>query len=253
MSAFSLLGRLFGAQVEQVGDNLVGALVAFDPETATEVDRDVLVEKIQKVAEKLAIAKQDFTKEQRDVEVKQKQIQEYLVTLEIMVAQVERQQITQAVFDEFYHGVEEAQVELTQEITEANDAKAVKEELEEILKILTQQMNEFDRLTQKAIRDMKLAETQKENEKLKAERQAELSRLKKGLGAESTAVKKLQEMATKAKVEAEAVKTVREITQKPQSQAEKMAAIVAQTKQASTPTLSAAEKLAILKAKSQIQ
>lgn len=249
MGTFSLLGRLFGAQVDQAGESLVSALVAFDPETATQVDRDALVEKIQKVAEKFAAAKQDYDKEQNDVVVKQAQINEYLATLDVMIAQLEKQEISQSVFDDFCAGIEESQQQLQQEIEEANEAKAVKDELEEILKVLTQQMNDFDRVTSKALRDVKLAESQKEKEKLKAERDEELSNLKRGLGGESTAVKKLQEIAQKAKIEAEAAKTVREIAQKPVSQAEKMAAIMAQTKQATTPTMTAAERVAALKAK----
>jgi hypothetical protein len=252
MGTFSLLGRLFGAQVDQVGESLVGALVSFDPETATQVDRDALAEKIQDVAKKFAAAKHDYDKEQNDVVVKQAQINEYLATLDVMVGQLERQEITQAIFDEFYAGIEESQAQLTQEIEEATEAKAVKDELDSILKMLTQQLNDFDRVTSKALRDVKLAETQVEKEKLKTERQAELANLKSGLGADSTAVKKLQEIAQKAKIEAEAAKTVREATAKPQSQADKMAALVAQAKQASTPatsTMSAAERVAALKAK----
>lgn len=252
MGTFSLLGRLFGAQVDQAGESLVGALVAFDPETATEVDRDALAEKIQNVARKFASAKQDYDKEQNDVVVKQAQINEYLASLDVMVGQLERQEITQSVFDDFYAGIEEAQVQLVQEQEEAAEAKAVKDELDDILKILTSQLHDFDKITTKALRDVKLAESQVEKEKLKAERQAELANLKKGIGGESTAVRKLQEIAQKAKIEAEAAKTVREITTKPQSQDEKMAAIMAQAKQASAPatsTLSAAERVAALKAK----
>jgi hypothetical protein len=252
MGTFSLLGRLFGAQVDQAGESLVGALVAFDPETATQVDRDALAEKIQNVARKFAAAKQDYDKEQNDVVVKQAQINDYLTTLDIMVGQLERQEITQAVFDDFYAGIEEAQAQLPQEIEEANEAKAVKDELDDILKILTQQLNSFDQVTTKALRDVKLAESQVQKEQLKAERQAELSNLKSGLGAESTAVRKLQEIAKKAKIEAEAAKTVREITTKPVSQDEKMAAMMAQAKQAGVPaasTMSAAERVAALKAK----
>jgi hypothetical protein len=252
MGTFSLLGRLFGAQVDQAGESLVGALVAFDPETATEVDRDALEEKIQGVARKFAEAKQDYDKEQNDVVVKQAQINEYLGSLDVMVGQLERQEISQGVFDDFYAGIEEAQVQLVQEQEEAAEAKAVKDELDDILKILTSQLNDFDKITSKALRDVKLAESQVEKEKLKADRQAELANLKKGIGAESTAVRKLQEIAKKAKIEAEAAKTVREITTKPQSQEEKMAEIMAKAKQASAPatsTMSAAERVAALRAK----
>ena len=252
MGTFSLLGRLFGAQVDQAGESLVGALVAFDPETATEVDRDALAEKIQNVARKFAAAKHDYDKEQNDVVVKQAQINEYLATLDIMVGQLERKEISEAAFNDFYAGIEEAQAQLPQEIEEAAEAKAVKDELDDILKILTSQLNDFDKITTKALRDVKLAESQVEKEKLKAERQAELANLKNGIGAESTAVRKLQEIANKAKIEAEAAKTVREITTKPQSQAEKMEAMMAQAKQASAPavnTMSAAERVAALKAK----
>jgi hypothetical protein len=230
-------------------------LVAFDPETATEVDRDALEEKIQGVARKFAEAKQDYDKEQNDVVVKQAQINEYLGSLDVMVGQLERQEITQGVFDDFYAGIEEAQTQLVQEQEEAAEAKAVKDELDDILKILTSQLNDFDKITSKALRDVKLAESQVEKEKLKADRQAELANLKNGIGAESTAVRKLQEIANKAKIEAEAAKTVREITAKPQSQEEKMAAIMAQAKQASTPatsTLSAAERVAALRAKTKV-
>lgn len=249
MGAFSLLGRLFGAQVNQAGESLVSALVSFDPETATQVDRDALVEKIQGVAEKFAAAKQDYDKEQNDVVVKKAQINDYLASLDVMVGQLERQEITQGVFDDFCLGIEDAQEMLVQEEVEASEAKAVKDELEEILRILTQQMNNFDRVTTKALHDVKLAETQVAKEKVKTQRQAELSNLRSGLGSESSAVRKLQEIAQKAKIEAEAAKTVREIAQKPANQADKMAAIMAQTKQATTPITSAAERVAALKAK----
>jgi hypothetical protein len=255
MGTFSLLGRLFGAQVDHAGDSLVGALVAFDPETATEVDRDALHEKIQNVAKKFAAAKQDYDKEQNDVVVKQAQINEYLASLDVMVAQLERQEISQGVFDDFYAGIEEAQVQLVQEQEEAAEAKAVKDELDDILKILTSQLNDFDKITSKALRDVKLAESQLEKEQLKADRQNELANLKKGIGAESTAVRKLQEIANKAKIDAEAAKTVREITAKPQSQEEKMAEIMAKAKQNAAPatsTLSAAERVAALRAKTKV-
>lgn len=255
MGTFSLLGRLFGAQVDQAGESLVGALVAFDPETATEVDRDALAEKIQNVARKFAAAKQDYEKEQNDVVVQQAQINQYLATLDIMVGQLERQEISEAAFNDFYAGIEEAQAQLPQEIEEAAEAKAVKDELDDILKILTSQLHDFDKITTKALRDVKLADSQVEKEKLKAQRQAELANLKNGLGAESTAVRKLQEIANKAKIEAEAAKTVREITAKPQSQAEKMEAMMAQAKQAGTPavsTMSAAERVAALRAKTNV-
>lgn len=254
MGTLSLLGRLFGAQVNQAGESLVSALVAFDPETATQVDRDALADKIQEVARQFAAAKQDYDKEQHDVVVQQAQINQYLATLDIMVGQLERQEISEAAFNDFYAGIEEAQAKLPQEIEEAAEAKAVKDELDDILKILTQQLNSFDQVTSKALRDVKLAQSQVEKEKLKAERHAELSNLKSGLGAESTAVRKLQEIAKKAKIEAEAAKTVREITAKPQSQAEKMEAMMAQAKQAGAPavsTMSAAERVAALRAKTQ--
>lgn len=252
MGTFSLLGRLFGAQVDQAGESLVGALVAFDPTTATQVDRDALAEKIQGVARKFAAAKQDYDKEQNDVVVKQQQINQYMATLDIMVGQLERGEISQGIFDDFMAGIEESQVQLVQEEEEAAEAKAVRDELDDILKILTQQLNDFDKVTSKALRDVNLAQSQVEKEKLKAERQAELSNLKSGLGADSTAVKKLQEIAKKAKIDAEAAKTVREITAKPQSQAEKMEAIMAQAKQAGAPaasSMSAADRVAALKAK----
>jgi hypothetical protein len=252
MGTFSLLGKLFGAQVNQAGEGLVSALVAFDPETATEVDRDALVEKIQTVAEKFAAAKHDYDKEQNDVVVKKAQINEYLATLDLMVGQLERQEISQSDFDAFFAGIEEAQAQLVQEEEEAAEAKAVKDELDDILKILTQQMNDFDRVRNKALRDMELAESQKEKEQLKSERQAELANLKKGIGGESSAVKKLQELANKAKIEAEAAKTVREVTTQPLSQADKMAEIMAKAKQSAAPaasTMSAAERVAALKAK----
>lgn len=252
MGTFSLLARLFGAQVNQVGEDLVGVLVSFDPETATQVDRDALADKIQEVATKFAAAKQDYDKEKNDVVVKRKQIDEYLATLDIMVGQLERGEIIQSVFDDFYAGIEEAQAQLALEIEEEEEAKAVKDELDEILKILTQKLNDFDRVTTKALRDMKLAQSQVEKEKIKAERQTELANLKSGLGAESSAVRKLQEIAKKAKVDAEAAKTVREITAKPKTQEDKMAEIMAQAKQSSQPatsTLSAAERVAALKAK----
>ena len=57
MSGWNLTFALVKKQVGVLGDNLATAIASFDPETATEVDRDRLKENLHQVALKLADAK----------------------------------------------------------------------------------------------------------------------------------------------------------------------------------------------------
>ncbi|HXA46758.1 MAG TPA: hypothetical protein VNW52_03940, partial [Burkholderiaceae bacterium] len=67
-SGWGLTARLISKHFGVLGDKVAEAIANFDPETATEADRDRLAGALRDVAQKLAVARAAFDKEHADVE-----------------------------------------------------------------------------------------------------------------------------------------------------------------------------------------
>ena len=66
-SGWSLTARLISKHFGVLGDKLSETIANFDPETATEADRDRLQSTLRETAQKLAAARASFNKEHQDV------------------------------------------------------------------------------------------------------------------------------------------------------------------------------------------
>ena len=74
-SGWNLTGRLVVKHLGALGNNIAAAIASFDPETATEADRDALAARLRDVAMKFSAADNSLKKEQKDVDTLRAQIE----------------------------------------------------------------------------------------------------------------------------------------------------------------------------------
>lgn len=107
MSGWNLTFALVKKQVGALGDSLATAIASFDPETATQVDRDRLKENLHQVALKLAAAKQKNEAAQQAATALETSIATDKKAAETLLAKFEAKQVDETMLNEFAANLEE--------------------------------------------------------------------------------------------------------------------------------------------------
>lgn len=215
---WSLAAKIFGKKLSGLGDDVSGALASFDPETATEVDRENLASKLQQVASKLAGARRDYDKEHKDVLELTALIESDSKALDVLAQRLEAGTITEDVINTFCDQLEANKTKLEVEVEEENVAKEYMDELQSLVDALSNQLSEFDTTAKKIKQDLKIAETRNDLETMKSERSTELAHLHEIKGS-ATALQALSKKAAKLQNQADGKKLVNDITKKEEDKA----------------------------------
>lgn len=215
MSGWKLTAALLLKQISNLGNSVSQALAAFDPETATEVDRDKLKEKLREVALKLAEAKRSYQAEKSEADTLAAQIAQDEKAAEVLLAKLDAGEIDEAVITEFANNLEDMKARLPAEQQDADDAKELVDTLQSILDSVEKKLADFDAHAKKVRRAIEQAKAEKERQDLRMQNQAELNALKAGLGNTSTALGALEKKAAQLRDQAAAATTLADIGQKP--------------------------------------
>lgn len=215
MSGWKLTAALFVKQISALGDKVAASLAAFDPETATEVDRDKLKEQLREVALKLAEARQKYDFEKKEADDLSAQIEQDEKAAAVLIAKFEAGQIDEALLTEFANNLEAMKARLPAELQDVTDAKELVDTLQDILNTIEKNLNDFEAAAKKALQAIAQAKADKEREELRQQNQANLAAMKSGLGGASTALGALNKKAAELRVQADAAATVTAIGQKP--------------------------------------
>ncbi|KVP75285.1 hypothetical protein [Burkholderia ubonensis] len=215
MSGWKLSAALFLKQISSLGDTVAQALASFDPETATEVDRDNLVAKLREVATKLAEARRKYEVEKKEADDLATQIANDEKAAAILISKFEAGQVDEATLNEFANNLEAMKARLPGEQQDAVDAKELVDTLESILKTIEQRLADFDANAKRALQAIAQAKADQERQSLRLEHQQELNSLKSGLGSTSTALGALNKKAEQLRVQADATAIQADIGQKP--------------------------------------
>lgn len=248
-NGWGLTARLISKHFGVLGDRVSEAIANFDPETATEADRDRLADSLRSAAQKLAAARASFEKERTDV-VK---LRELIATDEkatgTLAERLAAGKISEATITLFCDELEANKARMPQEEQEEADAKQYMDELQTIVDALAKQLSEFDAAAKKAMQQLAAAKAQQDLQQVRAERQSELAGLS-GMRGNSSALNALTRRAQAVSNEAAGMRIVNDIGQRPIDQAAEIDAI---RRSVNTPALgaeSALERLQRLSGKS---
>ncbi|ENZ78008.1 MULTISPECIES: hypothetical protein [Ralstonia] len=215
MSGWNLTFALVKKQVGVLGDNLATAIASFDPETATEVDRDRLKENLHQVALKLADAKHKNEAAQKAATDLEASIVTDKKAAETLLAKFEAKQVDETMLNEFAASLEADKARLPGMQQDAAAAQQLVDSLQEVLGMIEKNLDEFDAKAKAAIRTLQQAKTDQQRAEAQQHQQQELNQLRAGAGGTSTGLSALARAADKARVEADAAQTIADIGQKP--------------------------------------
>jgi chromosome segregation ATPase len=215
MSGWKLTAALIGKHVNVLGDRIATAIASFDPETATQVDRDALQAHLREVAVKLAGAKQKNDAAQAAATALETSIANDTKASEILIGKFEANQIDEATLTEFANNLEADKARLPGVKQDADDSQQLVDTLKEILDTVEKNLNEFDAKAKAAVRNLAQARADQERAELRQQNQDELTRLRPGAGGSSTGLSALNAAAQKARTNADAATTLADIGQKP--------------------------------------
>ncbi|MFL6709753.1 MAG: hypothetical protein ACJ8HI_16250 [Massilia sp.] len=247
-SGWGLTARLVSKHFGVLGNRISEAIANFDPETATEADRDRLAETLRETAQLLASSRAAFDKEHNDVVSLRKLIANDEKATETLAERLAAGTIAEATVTMFCDELEANKSRLPQEVQEEADAKAYMDELQKIVDALSKQLSEFDAQARKALQMLANAKAQKELQELRVERQSQLAGLS-GMQGSSTALSALTRRAQSVSNEAAGLRIVADIGQKPLDQQAEIDAIRKSVSQPQDGAESALDRLKRLSGK----
>lgn len=215
MSGWSLTAALIKKHVGVLGDNIASAIASFDPETATQVDRDNLAAKLREVAVKLAEAKQKNDAAHTAASNLASSIANDQKAAEILIGKFEAKEIDEAMLNEFASELDANKARLPDLQQDAERSQQLVDTLQDILNTVEKNLSEFDSKAKDAMRNLAQARADGERAELRQQEQAELNHLMSGAGGASTGLNALNRAADKARVQADAAQTIADIGQKP--------------------------------------
>lgn len=248
-NGWGLTARLISKHFGVLGDRVSEAIANFDPETATEADRDRLADTLRETAQKLASARSSFDKEHADVVKLRDLIATDEKATETLGQRLAAGKISEATINLFCDELEANKARLPQEIQEEADAQQYMDELQKIVDALSKQLSDFDAAAKRALQALATAKAQKDLQSIRSERQSQLAGLQ-GLQGNSSALEALTRRAQTVSNEAAGMRIVADIGQRPIDQAAEIDAIRKSVSQADTAGESTLERLKRLSAKS---
>lgn len=247
-SGWGLTARLVSKHFGALGSNVAEIIVNFDPETATEADRDAVRIKLQGEAQKLAVARREYDKERKDVLDLQAMIATDEKASEVMIARLEAGSIKEEVVTQFCDDLEANKARLATEQLEESNAQEVMDELNKLVDLLSKQLSDFDAHAKKVRQQVNTAQAQKDAQLARQQHQEELAGLRASASGTSSALAAQARRAQKMTDEASAMKIVNDIQQKPLDQSSEIEAIRRSVREGSGPAETTIERLRRLSA-----
>lgn len=212
-SGWSLSARLVTKHFGVLGDKVAEAIANFDPETATEADRDELASKLREAAQKLATARAAYDKEHADVVSLQALIAGDTQVAAALSARLAAGTVTEAQVTAFLDELEANKGKLPTEQNEEAQAQAYRDELQTIVDGMADQLAQFDKHAKAALQALSQAKAEQDLQAMRLAQQGTLDSLK-GISGHSTALDALTKKAQAISAQAAGDKIIADIGNK---------------------------------------
>lgn len=205
MTAF--IGGFGKKKLEQTAQTINDGLASWDPETASEVEIEMMIGKLEGITGQLAEAKVDYAREKKEADAalvefeKQMKIAERIQ--EALEEEPDNAEYAEALND-VLSTLEELKPELEREQQEAAEAEEIYRELEQIAEMYAEKLKTARATLEAGKRDMKKAQLREQRSLEREDRTKELAGLKNGTDELGSALKAFQRNADKANTAAEA-------------------------------------------------
>lgn len=250
---------LLGVKGEKVGRQVVDALVAMDPKSASVAQLRVMEADLDKAGKLLSSLRADLQRERNEAIQARENYDRRLAAAEhlnnqLAVADGERRAALEASLTKLLSQLEELEGEVVVEEREAEEAEALVAEAESAYREKAKALAEAKSALTKAERDMQRASIQEERERERANRAAAVAGLRDDGGSKlNVAIDAMNRRAQEARSNAESARLkAKVLTDLSQKSNESMgdaniAAALAAVGSGGTPALSVQERLARLK------
>jgi len=194
--------------------SLNDAIVAFDPEGATEAEITSMEENFDEINKEFSSAKQVWEREQAEADAILKLRDQRMAAAEHIANQLEGDsenvQLNEAL-EQLVAALEEMSEDVDREVEEAKDAKEVMDELELTVKMYADKLKTARSDMKKALNAMEKAKRQEERATEKADRAARAAGLRTQASGLSSALESMNRQAADAQANADAAKRKAEL------------------------------------------
>jgi chromosome segregation ATPase len=215
MSGWKLTAALLAKQLGAIGTRVAQGLAAFDPETATEVDRDNLKADLRELSLKLAEGRNKYNIEKKEADDLAAQIAQDEKAAAVLIGKFDEGKIDEATLTEFADNLEKMRARLPAEQQDVTDAKELVDTYQSMLDSAEQKLNAFEANAKKVLRDIEQAKADQERQQLRLRQQDEVRTLKAGLSSTATSMGALNAQAEKLRIQADATRIQADLGQKP--------------------------------------
>lgn len=197
----------------QVGESITQKIVAWDPETASQAEIETMIEELDKITREAGKAKSEFDREKAESDAAQKNYDRYISAADMINGQLEgaksggneaKVQELSTSLEKLLSDLEAMKPEVEREAREAQEAGVYYEELKALAETAAQKVKTARAQLDKAKRDMRMAEIERDRANARAEKSEQLAGLKKETSSLGVALAAMNKQAQEAKASAEA-------------------------------------------------
>ena len=246
-------------KVDQTANDMITALVRFDPKGATEAELRVMDENLTKLTRDVAQARVAYAKEQKEADAIQQLHAQRLTAAEMLDGKLasaatpeERAQLEKSL-GTLVKMLEDMQPEIEREIQEAAEAKEFLDMLEDAARQAAEKMKTARGDLERAQREMAIAEQRRETAERQAAIASQAAGIRNATSGLSVALKAMQDQAARDNQAAEAsrMKAAMIAPTKPEQDDPNIAAALALASGKTQAPVSLSDRLAALKSPKQ--
>lgn len=205
----ALLGRFLKSYgknaIKDASQAMTDAIVAFDPEGASEAEIEAMEEQFDQVNREYSKAKSEFEKEQKEADAILELREQRLAAAGILSEKAEAgDAAAEEGLNQLLTALEEMEDDIEREVEEANDAKEVMTELNETVELYASKLKTARSDMRRARQTMQKAAQKAERAEEKAARAARLAGLRNQTSALGGALESMNRQAEEAKNKADA-------------------------------------------------